>query len=85
MAGAGERIANVLSPASTEAMALLKGLVLVEQLGCSPVIVESDSLELVQLWNGVTEVMTPYTAIMAECFAIAQRLDHVSQTLLKGY
>ena len=77
----GERIANVLSPASAEAMALLKGPVLVEQLGCSPVTVESDCLELVQHRNGVTEVLSPYMAIMAECFGIAQRLDQVS---LKG-
>ena len=58
VAGGGEGIANVLSPASAEAMALLKGLVLVEQLGCSPVTVESDSLKLVQLWNGMTEVLS---------------------------
>ena len=49
----------MLSPASAEAMALLKGLVLVEQLGYSLVTVESDSLELVQLWKGMTEVPSP--------------------------
>jgi hypothetical protein len=41
-------------------MALLKGLEFLEQLGCSLgcslVMVESDSLELIQACNGETEV-----------------------------
>lgn len=57
VAGAAEEIFNVLCLATTEARALEKRLALVEQLGCSPIIVESDSMELVQLCNRVFEVM----------------------------
>lgn len=58
VAGAAKKIFNALCPAAAEAQALKKGLALVEHLGCSPIIVESDSLELVQLCNGVSEVLT---------------------------
>uniref|UniRef100_A0A8I6X629 RNase H type-1 domain-containing protein n=1 Tax=Hordeum vulgare subsp. vulgare TaxID=112509 RepID=A0A8I6X629_HORVV len=58
VAGMAHKFFNVLSPAAAEARALEKGLALVEYLGCSPIIVESDSLELLQLCNGVYEVLT---------------------------
>jgi ribonuclease HI len=45
-----------LLDATTEAIALQKGLQLIEDLGCSLVVIESDSLELVQAYNGVIEV-----------------------------
>jgi ribonuclease HI len=38
-----------------EAYALLEGLQLIERVGCSPVTVETNSLELVQAFNGTTE------------------------------
>jgi hypothetical protein len=37
-------------------MAMLKGLVLVKQIGCQNVVIESDSLELVQACNGTIEI-----------------------------
>jgi hypothetical protein len=49
-------------------MAMLKGLVLVKQIGCQNVVIESDSLELIQARNGTIEIWSPYTAILAECF-----------------
>jgi ribonuclease HI len=51
---------QLIGPDTAEAMALLKGLEFLEQLGCSLgcslVMVESDSLELIQACNGETEV-----------------------------
>lgn len=35
-------------------------------------------MELVQLCNGETEVLTPYAAVMAECFVIAQRTGNIT-------
>ena len=46
------------SAASAEAFAMENGLALLEQLGCSPVIIESDSLDIIQLCNGDMEVLT---------------------------
>jgi hypothetical protein len=42
---------NVLSV--VEALALLRGLELVELLGCASVVVDFDSLELIQACNGI--------------------------------
>jgi ribonuclease HI len=47
---------NILSPASAEAMALKNGMLLLENIGCSPVVVESDSLELITAFNGEIEL-----------------------------
>jgi ribonuclease HI len=69
---------NLLSPASAEAMALLKGLELIDQLGCKNIACESDSLELVQACNGETDILSPYAAILADCFAIASKIDNIS-------
>jgi hypothetical protein len=41
----------------------------------TPDSVESDSLEIVQTFDGVTEISSPYTAILAECFQITSRID----------
>ena len=69
---------NLLSAATAEAFGLLKGLELLEQLGCSSVIVESDSMELIQACNGVLEVLSPFSAIMAECFLKASWINRIS-------
>lgn len=53
-----------------------KGLELVESLGCSPVIVESDSLD--EACNGTIEVWSPYTTISADCSQMAQRIGNIS-------
>uniref|UniRef100_A0A8R7NW91 RNase H type-1 domain-containing protein n=1 Tax=Triticum urartu TaxID=4572 RepID=A0A8R7NW91_TRIUA len=61
-----------------EAIALQRGLELLEDLGCQPVIVESDSLEIIQACNGVIEIWSPYSAILADCFQKALRIGDVS-------
>jgi ribonuclease HI len=67
-----------LSACTAEAMAMLKGLVLVEQIGCQKVVIESDSLELIQACNGTIEIWSPCTAILAECFLKASSLEKIS-------
>jgi hypothetical protein len=59
-----------------EAEALRHGLQMIENLGCSPVIVESDCLELVGTCNGA-EIWGPYTPILADCFQMCQRLGMI--------
>jgi ribonuclease HI len=44
VAGASWELSNMLDATTAEAVALQKGLQFIEQLGCSPVIIESDSL-----------------------------------------
>jgi aspartate carbamoyltransferase catalytic subunit len=46
-------------------IALLRGLELIEQLGCT---FESNTLELIQSCNGEMEVRSLFVVIMAECF-----------------
>jgi hypothetical protein len=58
-----------LDSSTAEALAILKRNKMVDQLGCSSLVVESDYLELIQATsNGVIEVWSPYSAIMIECF-----------------
>lgn len=64
--------------ATTEAKALQHGLNLIENLGCIPVIVESDCLELVQTFSGTIQVWGPYAAILVDCFQIAHRICDIS-------
>jgi ribonuclease HI len=59
---------NLLSAATAEAYALLKGLKFLDKIGCSSCIVESDSLELIQACIGEVEINGPYSAILADCF-----------------
>jgi ribonuclease HI len=68
---------DLMSSAQAEAMALLRGLQFLEQIGCSSAYIESDSLELIQACNGDTEVFSPYTAVLADCFQIASTMDLV--------
>lgn len=78
IAGGAKPVENVLDAATAEAMALRHGLNILEGIGCSPVIVESDSLELINACNGVIELWSPYTAILADCFQISQRIGNIS-------
>ena len=56
-----------MSAATAEAVAIQKGLDLVERLGCKRIIVESDSLEVIQACGGLIEIWDgPYTAIVAD-------------------
>jgi ribonuclease HI len=68
---------NFLNATTAEASALLRGLQLVEDLGCAPVIIESDCLELVQAFNGEREVWSPYSAILSDCYLMAQGIGNI--------
>jgi ribonuclease HI len=65
MAGCYCPLSNLLSLAMAEAKALLTGLEFLERLGISNVMIESDSLELIQACNGVIEVCHPHSAVLA--------------------
>jgi hypothetical protein len=60
-----------------EALAMQFGLQMVENMGCSPVTAESDCLELINAYTGVTELWSPYTDILADCFQIASRIGQI--------
>lgn len=68
LAGASWLLHHLLDATTSEAVAIQRGLELVEGLGCHQVIVESDSLEVIQACNGVIKIWSPYTAILADCF-----------------
>lgn len=78
LAGASWIPHHVLDATTAEAVAIQRGLEMVEDLGCQQIIVESDSLEVIQACNGVIEIWSPYTAILAECFQIAYQIGTVS-------
>jgi hypothetical protein len=60
---------HVLSATSAEALALLKGFELLEILGCTKVIIISDKLA-----TELSEVLSTYSATMAECFLKADQV-----------
>jgi hypothetical protein len=78
VAGCFSPLEWVLSPATAEALAFLKGLDYIEQLGCKNVMVESDSMELIQACNGTVEVCSPDSAILAGCFSKANNIENIS-------
>lgn len=80
VAGHSWILKNLLNSTTSEAVALQRGLSMVQDLGCTDVIMESDSLELIQSCNGIIEVWTPYTAILADCFQMASSIGAVSFT-----
>ena len=77
IAGAGDPLIHMLDVDMAEAMALQKGLHLVEMIGCRPVVVETDSLKIVQAFNERTDVWSPYTAIIMDCFQTVRRIGQV--------
>jgi hypothetical protein len=70
IAGGAWPMANILDASTAEAMSLKIGLELLENIQCSPTIVESDNLEVVNACNGDIEMWTPNTAILMDCFQI---------------
>jgi hypothetical protein len=68
----------VIDATSAKAAALKHGLLLLERMGCSPTIVESDSLVLINNCNSETEIMGPHAAILTECFQNAHRISNIS-------
>ena len=77
LAGMASLIDNVLDAAAAEALALQKGLQLLERLGCSSVVIESDSLELIKACNREIEIWNPHAAILAEIFMKISMMDSV--------
>ena len=71
-------MSSVLDAGSAEALALLNGLELAEQLGCTKVTLEPDSLELIQACKGELEIFSPYIAILADIFARARMVSEIS-------
>ncbi|XP_071674396.1 uncharacterized protein [Lolium perenne] len=63
IAGYAGPLNHVFNAATAEALALLKGLEFLEQLGVSSVNIESDSLELIQACKSEIEIWSPYTVI----------------------
>jgi hypothetical protein len=78
MAGGVWPSSNILDISTAEALALKRRLELLENIQCSPTIVESDNLELVNACNGEGDIWTPNTSILMDCFEIAQRIGFVS-------
>jgi ribonuclease HI len=78
IAGVCMPLKNLLDATTAEAKALHDGLNLTESLGCVPVIVESDSLEIVKAFTGTIQVWSPCSAILAYCFQIAHRIGAIS-------
>ena len=55
-----------------------RGLQFLQGLGVSSVLIESDSLELIQACNRKIEVWTPHAAILAESFMNASTINGVA-------
>jgi hypothetical protein len=68
----------MLDISTAKALALKRGLELFENIMCSPTIVESDNLALVNACNGEGDIWIPSTTILIDCFEIAQRIGSVS-------
>jgi hypothetical protein len=76
--GYGCPISNVISAAVAEAQAVQKDLVFLEKLGVENVVLESDSLEIIQACRSKTKVWSPHSAILADCFMHVQALKSLS-------
>ena len=77
LAGVAEVFDHISNPAVAEAMVIRRGLQLLQDIACSRVIVEADSLEIINTCNGVSDVLAPYSAIMANCFQIAHGISSI--------
>ena len=77
MAGGYWPLSN-LHAATAEVTALHKSLFLIEQFGCSPTIMEFDSLDLCQAYNGEIEAWSPYTTILVDCFIRAANIGSIT-------
>jgi ribonuclease HI len=69
---------NLLSAATSDATALLKGLEFLENLDTTSVCIKSDSFELIQACNGEVEIRSPYSAILSECFLKISTMQEIS-------
>jgi ribonuclease HI len=78
MAGGAWPMTNMLDVGTAEALALKRGQELLERIKCSPTIIESDNMALVDACNGERDIWIPSTAILMDCFNIIQRIGFVS-------
>jgi ribonuclease HI len=78
MAGYYCILENMLSPATAEATAILRGFELLEKLSCTSCQVETDSLDIIKECNGEVDINSPYAAILAECFQKASDMTEIS-------
>jgi ribonuclease HI len=78
LAGSSSLVSHVLDAHSAEAMALKNGMMLADQLGCSNITFESDCLEIILACKGEVDILSPYSAILSDCFILAQRIGSVS-------
>lgn len=78
VAGTAECFYQVQDAASAEALALRRGLQLVQERGCTRVAMESDCLEIIDACNGEKEIRAPYSAILADCFQFAHEVPSLS-------
>jgi ribonuclease HI len=69
---------HIPSAAMFEAYAMKEGLTLVERLGCSRVIAESDSIETVEACNGEQRWWNDSAAIFADCIDIVTNIGDIS-------
>ena len=84
LAGATWPLTKLLDAATAEATALQRGMMFIERIGRAPVVVETDSLELSQSYNGVIEVWSPYSAILTDCFIRAHHIGSIMVQHCRG-
>jgi ribonuclease HI len=77
IAGIACPLGNMQSATSAEAMAILKGLDFLENIGCDAAYIESDSTEVIEACSGTIDIMGPYSAILADCFQKASSMRMV--------
>jgi ribonuclease HI len=73
-------IPHVASAMVAEALAMKEGIGLAHRMGCSRVVAESDSLEVIQACNGEQRWWNEASAIFADCVDAAINLDSISFT-----
>lgn len=59
---------HVANAASVEALTLCRDLQLIQQIEYSWIVIESSCLEVIVAYNGVSDILAPYYAILADCF-----------------
>jgi hypothetical protein len=78
IAGGSWPLFQTLDATTAEALALRHGLLLLEEIGYSPTVVESDCLELINNCSGETEVWGPHAHILPDCLHISRRISNIS-------
>ena len=78
IAGGGWPLCNITDATTAEARALHLGLTMLDNLDLAKVTVETDSMEICQAYNGDTEILGPYTSVLADCFIISSRIGAIT-------